>query len=124
LIRRYARHKTETRRASKAFGDALEVGDNLVHVIKPVLHFRIVCTRALVVDLALKRRELLLHFGYKAEEVLGECQQIGELLLVVACALLVGDTLLRQEGNEPIRCALLALDNVLECRGGHGRHWR
>ena len=38
------RHESETRRASKAFSDALEVGDNLVHVIKPVLYFRFVCT--------------------------------------------------------------------------------
>lgn len=55
---------------------------------------------------------------------MGECQQVGELLLVVACALLVRDTLLRQEGNEPIRCALLALDNVLEGIGGQGGHRR
>ena len=62
----------------------------------------------------------MLYIGYKTEEGLGECHQIGELLLVVTGATLVGGALLREEGNEPIRCTLLALDNVLECDGGRG----
>jgi hypothetical protein len=45
-------------------------------------------------------------------------------LLIVTCATLVGSTLLRQEGNEPSRRTLLALDNVLECRGRQRGIWK
>jgi hypothetical protein len=125
LIRRRSWHKTETRRACKAFGRAPEVGDNLYHVINPVLQLGIVGDRAIATDKALERRELLLHIGDKTKEVLGKCHQIGELLLVVAHAVLVGGTLLRQEGTEPIHCTLLPLNNVLECHGRQGgqRRW-
>jgi len=63
-------HKTETRRACKAFGRAPEVGDNLYHVINPVLQLGIVGDRAIATDKALERRELLLHIGDKTKEVL------------------------------------------------------